>query len=197
MTLRAKLSERGGKVMKVNKLPNILTVIRMALIPVFMLFFYLDTENSMFYAAVIFTVAYITDMLDGMIARKCNAVSDFGKLMDPIADKLLSIAAVVMLTEAGILSGIVTFIIIAREIIISGFRLVWAADGRVVAADKLGKLKTVLQFAGILLILLENPVFRLWNIPMDMIVMYASVVISVISCVNYIVKNTDKKAGNK
>ncbi|MBQ2661601.1 MAG: CDP-diacylglycerol--glycerol-3-phosphate 3-phosphatidyltransferase [Clostridia bacterium] len=183
--------------MKVNKLPNILTVIRMALIPVFMLFFYLDTENSMFYAAVIFTVAYITDMLDGMIARKCNAVSDFGKLMDPIADKLLSIAAVVMLTEAGILSGIVTFIIIAREIIISGFRLVWAADGRVVAADKLGKLKTVLQFAGILLILLENPVFRLWNIPMDMIVMYASVVISVISCVNYIVKNTDKKAGNK
>ena len=182
--------------MKINKLPNILTVIRMALIPVFMLLFYLDIENSMFYSAVVFAVAYITDMLDGMIARKCNAVSDFGKLMDPIADKLLSIAAVVMLTEAGILSAVVTFVIIAREIIISGFRLVWAADGRVVAADKLGKLKTVLQFVGILLILLENPIFRLWNIPMDMIVMYASVVISVISCVNYIAKNS-KKAGDK
>lgn len=179
--------------MKVNKLPNILTVIRMALIPIFMLLFYIKIPNNMFFAAVVFAIAYTTDMLDGMIARKFNAVSDFGKLMDPIADKLLTIAAVVMLTGSSILSPIVTFIIIAREIIIGGFRLVWAADGRVVAADKLGKLKTVLQFIGILLILLKNPVFRLWNIPMDMIITYASVLISIVSCINYITKNSKQE----
>ncbi len=179
--------------MKMNKLPNILTIIRMALIPLFMLLFYIKIPNNMFFAAIVFAVAYTTDMLDGIIARKYNAISDFGKLMDPIADKLLSIAAVVMLTGNGILSPIVTFVIIAREIIISGFRLVWAADGRVVAADKLGKLKTVLQFVGILLILLGNPIFRLWNIPMDMIVTYASVVISIVSCINYIAKNTKQE----
>ncbi|MBQ9832351.1 MAG: CDP-diacylglycerol--glycerol-3-phosphate 3-phosphatidyltransferase [Clostridia bacterium] len=180
-----------------KNVPNILTVMRMVLIPFFMACFYLPLENKMFIAAILFTVAYITDALDGQIARKYNFVSDFGKLMDPIADKLLTAAAVIMLTSSAVLSPIVTFIVIAREIIISGFRLVWAADGRVVAADKLGKIKTVLQFVGILLILLGNPIFSMWNIPMDMIVMYASVIISVISCVNYIVKNTNREGKAK
>lgn len=179
--------------MKITKLPNILTTVRMALIPLFMVMFYINIPNNMLFAAIVFAVAYVTDVLDGIIARKYNAVSDYGKLMDPIADKLLSIAAVVMLTGNGTLSPIVTFIIIAREIIIGGFRLVWAADGRVVAADKLGKLKTVLQFISIMLILLGNPVFEAWNIPMDMIIMYASVAVSVISCINYIAKNTKNK----
>ena len=170
-------------------LPNKLTILRIILVPVFVACFYLPVEGAMYIAAVVFVVAYFTDMLDGYIARKYNLITDFGKLMDPMADKLLTAAAMIMLTAYGLCSPIATFLTIGRELVISAFRLVSATQGVVIAAGKIGKLKTLTQFIGIVLILLGNPLFNRIGVPFDQIVMWISVVLAVWSCTDYIVKN--------
>ncbi|MBS1480159.1 MAG: CDP-diacylglycerol--glycerol-3-phosphate 3-phosphatidyltransferase [Christensenellaceae bacterium] len=170
-------------------LPNKLTILRIILVPVFVACFYLPVEGAMYIAAVVFVVAYFTDMLDGYIARKYNLITDFGKLMDPMADKLLTAAAMIMLTAYGLCSPIATFLTIGRELVISAFRLVSATQGVVIAAGKIGKLKTLTQFIGIVLILLGNPLFNRIGVPFDQIVIWISVVLAVWSCTDYIVKN--------
>lgn len=170
-------------------LPNKLTILRIILVPVFVACFYLPVEEAMYIAAVVFVVAYFTDMLDGYIARKYNLITDFGKLMDPMADKLLTAAAMIMLTAYGLCSPIATFLTIGRELVISAFRLVSATQGVVIAAGKIGKLKTLTQFIGIVLILLGNPLFNRIGVPFDQIVIWISVVLAVWSCTDYIVKN--------
>ncbi len=139
-------------------LPNKLTMLRMALIPFFVLAFYVPGRYAYWLAAILFVGAFVTDMLDGRIARSRHLVTDFGKLMDPIADKLLTAAALVMLSAKGSLSPVVTIIIISREFIVSGLRLVVADKGVVVPANWLGKAKTVLQFVMLLLLLLRPAV---------------------------------------
>ena len=170
-------------------LPNKLTILRIILVPVFVACFYLPVEGAMYIAAAVFVVAYFTDMLDGYIARKYNLITDFGKLMDPMADKLLTAAAMIMLTAYGLCSPIATLLTIGRELVISAFRLVSATQGVVIAAGKIGKLKTLTQFIGIVLILLGNPLFNRIGVPFDQIVIWISVVLAVWSCTDYIVKN--------
>lgn len=141
-------------------LPNKLTLVRIALIPLLVASFYIDTTYKGLIAAGIFVLAYITDMLDGYIARKRNLITDFGKYMDPIADKLLTACALVFMLAKGmfvpIFGEVFVFVTIAREFIISGLRLVAACNGDVIAAGSLGKLKTVLQFITLTFILVDG-----------------------------------------
>ena len=170
-------------------LPNKLTILRIILVPVFVACFYLPVKGAMYIAAAVFVIAYFTDMLDGYIARKYNLITDFGKLMDPMADKLLFCTAYIMLCSTGRVSGLLTVIFVARELIISAFRLIAVEKGVVIAAGKLGKLKTLLQCFSIVLLLLDNPLFRLIGVPMDQIVTYLAALFTVWSCVDYIIKN--------
>lgn len=135
---------------------NRLTLLRVLLIPVFLLFMYLRIPNAYLYAAVVFFIASITDILDGYMARKDKKVTVFGKVFDPIADKLLVLSALVILTENGLLPSIVTIFLVAREILVSGFRIVMAGKGEIISASWLGKTKTVLQDVAVILILLAN-----------------------------------------
>jgi len=172
-----------------KKIPNWLTVARMMLVPFFILCYYTDLPGWNYFAAGIFIAASLTDMLDGIIARKLDCVSKFGKLMDPIADKVLFTSALLILLDWGKVGPVVCIILIAREFIISGFRILAASDGVVIAADWIGKLKTVTQLVGISLVLLENPIFSLIGLDMGMILIYISVGLSIWSCVVYIYQN--------
>lgn len=175
-------------------LPNKLTLARMLLTPVMIVCFYLPFESRLYLAAAMFVIAYITDILDGRIARKNNIVTDFGKLMDPIADKILSAAAMIMLTAEGMLSPIATLITIAREFVISGVRLVYANKNIVIAAGPIGKMKTFSQCIGLTLMMLGNPIFSNWGIPLDEIIIWISVALAIWSCIDYVVK-TKKAVG--
>ena len=143
---------------------NRLTLLRVLLIPVFLLFLYLQIPNAYLYAAIVFFIASMTDILDGYLARRENKVTVFGKVFDPIADKLLVLAALVILSERGMLHSLVTIFLVSREILISGFRIVMAEKGEVISASWLGKTKTVLQDVAIILILLRGiPVLGFLN----------------------------------
>jgi CDP-diacylglycerol--glycerol-3-phosphate 3-phosphatidyltransferase len=177
-------------------LPNRLTIFRMLLVPLMVAVFTFDTwlAGWNYYAAAIFFIADMTDIVDGYIARKRNMVTNFGKLMDPIADKLLFCSAFIMMTYNGMLNPILCIIFVGREIIVSGFRLVTANSGKVIAANWLGKLKSGLQVVAILATLLGNPIFSRWSFPFDFGVMYTAAVFTVWSAVDYIVAN--RKAVN-
>ena len=135
-------------------LPNKLTLFRVFLIPIFVIIMMLDIPSKYLIACVIFIVASITDMLDGKIARKYNLVTDFGKFMDPLADKLLVISALICMIEVELVPGWMVIIIVARELSVSILRAIAAADGTVIAAGKSGKLKTVTQMYAIIFLLI-------------------------------------------
>lgn len=136
-------------------LPNKLTVIRMLMIPLFLVLFFWDgLWLNYLWAFVVFVLASLTDMLDGQIARKRGLVTDFGKLMDPLADKLLVMSAMVSLITTGLVHAVVVVVILAREFAVSAVRQVAASAGVIVAADRWGKLKTVFQMIWICLLLL-------------------------------------------
>ena len=145
-------------------------------------------------ALAIFCIASFTDLLDGKIARKYNLVTDFGKFMDPLADKLLVCSAMICLIQTGQLPAVIVIIIIAREFIISGFRLIASDNGVIIAANMWGKVKTVFQMAMIILMLL-NLEFTWYKIVTD-IVMYIALALTVISLITYIAQNKNVlKAG--
>ena len=169
--------------------PNVLTILRIILIPFFVLLYFTGLPQWNIWAAIIFIAAAVTDWLDGYLARKHNQVSDFGKLWDPVADKLLVLAALLLLMDWGKVGFIAVLIIEARELIISGIRLVAASKGVVIAADMSGKLKTVLQFVAIILLLLNDWPFAFVPVSVGSILIWASVVLSVYSCIEYFVKN--------
>lgn len=166
--------------------PNKLTILRIIMIPVFMAaYMYLKTSwFTNFLSAAIFALAFLTDLLDGYLARKYNQVSDFGKIMDPLADKVLVAAAMVLLTQSGVVSAWVTVLVLAREFIVSGVRMAAAAEGNVVAASIWGKAKTMWQFIAITLALLINRS----NIVIDAF-MLINLVLTVLSGADYIIKN--------
>ena len=172
-------------------LPNRLTIFRMVLVPLMVAAFSFEgwLPGWNYYAAAIFFIADMTDILDGYIARKHNLVTNFGKLMDPIADKLLFCAAFIMMTYNGMLNPILCIIFVGREIIVSGFRLVTANSGKVIAANWLGKLKSVLEVVAILATLLGNPIFSIWDFPFDFGLMATAAVVTVWSAIDYIVAN--------
>lgn len=175
--------------------PNTLTILRIVMIPCFMAVYYAGFDGWNYWAAGIFIAASITDMLDGMIARKTGAVTNFGKLMDPIADKLLVTSALLILLDWGKIGTLVCIVIIAREFVISGVRMLAATKNVVIAAGWTGKVKTVVQIVGVAAIFLENPIFSGWGIFFGEILLYVSVVLSVVSCVEYIVKNKELLKG--
>ena len=144
-------------------LPNKLTVCRVILIPFFFFFFLFDPASVSFkwIALGIFVIASLTDMLDGKIARKYNLITDFGKFMDPLADKLLVCSAMIGLIELGRIPSWIVIVIIAREFVISGFRLIASDNGRVIAASYWGKFKTTFQMIMVILMIadIQNNVF--------------------------------------
>lgn len=171
-------------------LPNKLTILRMALVPVFVVFLMLDGVWAQYAAAAVFALASLTDYLDGHYARAHNMVTDFGKLMDPMADKLLVMAALVGLVAQGRAPYVAVMVLLGREFVISGIRLVAASRGVVIAADRLGKYKTVTQMIAILLLILGAGLGGAALIAGE-ILLWASVALSVASCASYIVKNSE------
>ena len=168
-------------------LPNKLTIARVIMIPLFLICLYLNIGCGKYIAVGIFILASLTDLLDGKIARKYNLVTNFGKFMDPLADKLLVCSAMIALVGMHRLSSIVAIIIIAREFIISGFRLIASDNGIVIAASYWGKFKTNFQmFMIIMLILNLNVPFM--NI-INTVLIYISLGLTVISLIDYIAKN--------
>lgn len=172
-------------------LPNKLTLFRVVLIPFFVLFLlapYFE-EYGNYIAVAIFIVASITDFLDGKIARKYNLVTNFGKFMDPLADKLLVCSALICLIQLELIPAWVVIIIIAREFIISGFRLVASDNGVVIAASYWGKFKTAFQMLTVIVLILNipNKVFTI----LGTVLIYVSLALTVISLIDYIAKNKD------
>ena len=184
-------------------LPNKLTLLRFALVPVFMLFMYIDNPYSYLIALIVFAVASFTDFLDGSIARKYNMVTDFGKFMDPLADKLLTTVALIYLCLNGMCHEIIICIVLAREFAVSGIRLIAAANpkgGKVIAAGMKGKMKTVLQMVASILGLLAMALLSMGAIPqatydtMALVVnvlMWLMAVLTVVTGMDYIVPNFD------
>lgn len=170
-------------------LPNKLTVIRVVMIPFFVLFMLTDFAGagSKFIALGIFCIASFTDFLDGYIARKNNLVTNFGKFMDPLADKLLVCSAMICLVEVGRLPAWIVIVIISREFIISGFRLVASDSGIVIAASYWGKFKTVSQMFMIIILIL-NLSYSIFA-TIEIVLIYTSLVLTVVSLVDYIAKN--------
>lgn len=169
-------------------LPNKLTILRVIMIPFFVFFMLWPVvPYNNIVAVVIFCVASFTDFLDGYLARRDNLVSNFGKFMDPLADKLLVGAALICLIETEQLPALVVIIIISREFIISGFRLIASDNGVVIAASYWGKFKTVSQMAMVIVLILNIPALAL----VGQILIWVSTILTVVSLVDYIVKNKD------
>ena len=169
-------------------LPNKLTMGRIFAIPVFIVVFLMEYRYA---AAVIFILAALTDMLDGHIARKHNLVTNFGKLMDPLADKLLVMSALICLAQVGDVAGWMVIVILGREFIITGMRQVAAAQGIVIAAGTTGKIKTITQMIAIPLLIMENWPFSMLGVslPVDVIFLWIALIMTVVSGTEYIVKN--------
>ena len=172
-------------------LPNKLTIMRVILIPFFVFFLlspYFPAYGN-YIAVAIFIVASLTDMLDGKIARKYNLVTNFGKFMDPLADKLLVCSAMICLIELDRLAAWIVIVIIAREFIISGFRLVASDNGVVIAASYWGKFKKTFQMLMVIVLILDiqMPFFQI----LGTVLTYVALILTVVSLIDYIVKNKD------
>jgi len=137
-------------------LPNLLTFVRILLIPVFVILFITPTPDRSLMAAVIFTVAAVTDLLDGYIARRTGQVTKLGKLLDPIADKLLVLSALILLVNIDRVSALAAILVIARELAVTGIRAIAAGEGLIIAAEATGKYKMALQVVAIILLILEG-----------------------------------------
>ena len=177
-------------------LPNKLTMLRILMIPLFVVLALIERQWAQYLALLIYILACFTDMLDGRIARSRNLVTDFGKFADPIADKLLVMAALVVLVDSGRMPAWVCIVMLAREFIISGFRLVAVGGGKVIAAGMLGKLKTVFQMSATIALMLLVPVeggglLGGFGIGLANMLMYIAAVLTIISGAEYIIKNFD------
>ncbi|MDT2705934.1 CDP-diacylglycerol--glycerol-3-phosphate 3-phosphatidyltransferase [Enterococcus dispar] len=183
-------------------LPNKLTVIRICMIPIFILILVLPLDfgtltvgNTMLptthlVAAIIFAVASFTDWLDGHIARARGLVTNFGKFADPLADKMLVMTAFILLVDLNKAPGWVVAIIVCRELAVTGLRLLLVEGGEVMAAAWPGKVKTATQMLAIIFLFLNNIPFNLIGIPVDQILLYACLIFTIYSGIDYFTKNT-------
>ena len=176
-------------------LPNKLTVLRMVLVPFFVAALLLSKTNDSlkWVALALFVIASLTDFADGYIARKYNLITNFGKFMDPLADKILTISGMICLIELGRIPSWIVVIIVAREFIISGFRLVAAENGVVIAANYWGKFKTTFQMIMIILMIMNIPQLQI----VTDIVMWIALALTLISLWTYIMANKQVLAGDK
>ncbi len=183
---------------------NKLTLVRIGLVPVFIAFFYIDVPYWNYWAALVFVVASLTDLFDGLIARKHGLVTNFGKLVDPIADKLLVCSALIMLLAKFEFAEhwfsdvfvLLVIVMVGREFVISGLRLLAAAGGKVLAADSFGKAKTIVQIVAVVALLLRGELFfgtffEGSLAAVGIVLMCAATLLSVISCISYFTKNSD------
>lgn len=183
-------------------LANRITIIRITMIPLFMRCFYFYSNvasseqapiwNAMSYVLTVFlfVLAAGTDKLDGYVARKYNQITNLGKLLDPLADKLLISAALIMMAEAGMVPGWMAVIIIGREFAITALRMAASARGIALAADQFGKIKMVLQVIAITAVLLHNFPFSLFTtFPVDQALLAAATFVTLLSGCNYIIRN--------
>lgn len=195
--------------MKKMNLPNKLTMLRMflAIVVIIVLLLPFDTlgislpkifvnesiviDIKYIIAGVLFIIASVTDFIDGYIARKYNLVTDFGKFMDAIADKVLVNSILVILSSTGFIHPLITVIIIVRDIIVDSIRMVASNNGKVVPAGKTGKYKTACLMVGIILTLFYNLPFELWNIKVAEIFLIVAAVLSLISGIEYFNKNRE------
>ena len=170
-------------------LPNKLTILRVVMIPFFVLFMVVPLigEGDKWIALALFIMASLTDLLDGHIARKYNLITNFGKFMDPLADKLLVCSALICLVELGRIPSWMVIVIIAREFIISGFRLIASDNGVVIAASYWGKFKTTFQMVMICLMIANLGALHL----VTDIVMWIALLLTVISLMDYLIKNKE------
>lgn len=170
--------------------PNKLTIARIIMIPFFVAFLMYDITGNAdkWIALAIFVIASLTDTLDGYLARKYHLVTNFGKFMDPLADKLLVCSAMICLIQTGQLAAWIVIIIIAREFIISGFRLVASDNGIVIAASYWGKFKTVAQMAMIIVLIADfGGVFNM----IGTVLIWVSLILTIVSLVDYVAKNVE------
>ena len=189
--------------------PNKITISRIFLIPIFLIIMLVPFSwgeisllgSSMpvthFVGALIFILASTTDWVDGYYARKYNLVTNLGKFLDPLADKLLVSAALIVLVELQLAPSWIVIIIISREFAVTGLRLVLAGEGEVVAANMLGKIKTWAQIVAISLLLLHNIIFEMISIPFDMIALWVALFFTVWSGLDYFVKNKEPFLNSK
>lgn len=170
-------------------LPNKLTIFRVILIIPFVIIMLSDFlgDASKWVALAIFIIASLTDLLDGKIARKYNLITNFGKFMDPLADKLLVSAAMICLVEIGKIPSWIVIVIISREFIISGFRLIASDNGVVIAASYWGKFKTVFQMVMVVLMIADISQIQI----LTTVIMWVALVLTVISLIDYLIKNKD------
>lgn len=169
---------------------NKLTLARVFMIPVFIFFLLFKHEETLIFrhiSTLIFIVASLTDALDGYLARKKNLITNFGKFMDPLADKLLVCSALICFVGLLEINSIVVLIVLAREFIISGFRLVASDAGIVIAASKWGKLKTISQIVSVILILLKIESLKL----ITQVSVYIMLVLTIVSLIDYVFKNIE------
>ncbi len=167
-------------------LPNKITLVRILLVPVVMMFLLTLQE---WLALAVFLLAALTDGLDGYIARKKRLITNMGKFLDPLADKLLISAVLIVLVQLQRLDAWIAILIISREFAVTGLRLVAAADGLVIAASRMGKLKTVSQIVAISLLILDNFPFSRWGLPLADMAIWLAVILTVVSGIEYFLKN--------
>ena len=166
-------------------LPNKLTIARIIAVPFFIAAYYLEWHLVAF---IIFVAASFTDMLDGKIARKYNLVTNFGKIMDPLADKVLVYSAFCLMVPDPV-PGWMLIIILAREFLVAGVRTVAASEGIVIAAAMSGKIKTVLQMIAVCMLLISPVINAAWFLTLSKVVLWAALVMTVVSGVQYVVDN--------
>jgi CDP-diacylglycerol--glycerol-3-phosphate 3-phosphatidyltransferase len=164
-------------------LPNVITLVRIFLIPVFVMLFFTPTPDRSLSAAVVFVVAAITDLLDGYIARRTGQITKLGKLLDPIADKLLVLSALILLVNVDRVSALVAILVIAREVAVTGIRAIAAGEGMIIVSEATGKYKMALQVVAITMLILEGTALSdLGNLHLAGIVtLYLSLVLGYLS----------------
>ena len=168
-------------------LPNKLTIARVIMIPLFLICLYLNIGCGKYIAVGIFILASLTDLLDGKIARKYNLVTNFGKFMDPLADKLLVCSALIALSDLNRIPAWIVIVIIARDFIISGFRLIAAEKGIVIAAGWWGKIKTTVQMIMVGFLIADLKVFYIF----DQVLIYLALALTLISLGDYLYHNRE------
>lgn len=183
---------------KLLNIPNILTLSRIAAVPVVVFLLLFESRENCFWAALVFTLAAITDWLDGYLARKWGIVTILGKFLDPLADKLIVMAALIMLIPLDRVPAWAVFVILARELIVSGIRSIASSEGIVIAASDLGKYKTIFQMVSIVGLLLHYRYYWFFGVQFDFLypslhnagifIFYISLVLTIWSGVDYFVK---------
>ena len=169
-------------------LPNLLTSIRILLIPVFIFFFWEATPKTSVIAAIVFLLASLTDLLDGYLARRWKQITNLGKVMDPIADKLLILSALILLVEFHRIPAWIAIVLIGRDIAVTGLRAMASSEGIIIPADRAGKYKLAIQVTAIILLILGYEIYSIKFMVLGNILLDISVLFAVFSAIQYIIK---------